>query len=175
MVIYKDFYARIEYPAGGRHCKPTPVNVVSSVSCFFMSTARVKQCQRQQMSPMHKEMVLLRSLYQLLNEASHLTAFCAWYSGPHLPADEAWYWPKCILRSGWLCVIIRKMWFFDCSCIYIVPCLVILIIFSCVHMQPLLWLFNSYSETCVKWSFYSEASQPVVTYYSNLQPFPYSN
>ena len=26
---------------------------------------------------LHKEMVLSRSLYQLLNKASHLTAFCA--------------------------------------------------------------------------------------------------
>ena len=43
------------------------------------------------------------------DKASHLTAFCAWDSSPHLLLTlvqlmhEAWYWPKCILHSGWLC------------------------------------------------------------------------
>ena len=31
-------------------------------------------------------------------------------------ADEAWYWPKCILHSGWLYITSRQeMWFVDCS------------------------------------------------------------
>ena len=30
-----------------------------------------------------------RSLYRLLNKASHLTAFCAWYGSPHLPVTPA--------------------------------------------------------------------------------------
>ena len=37
-------------------------------------------------------------------------------------ADEASYWPKRVLRSGWLCIaylglLLREMWFVDCSCI----------------------------------------------------------
>ena len=43
-------------------------------------------------------------------------------------ADEAWYWPKPVLHSGWLCitsrpVLIREMWFFDCSWILFNGCL----------------------------------------------------
>ena len=54
-----------------------------------------------------------------------LHAFFSCDSSPHLlvpysAADEAWYWPKYILCSGWLRitsrpVFFRKMWFIDSS------------------------------------------------------------
>ena len=61
---------------------------------------------------LHKERLHLRSLY-LLYEIT--------VSASQSPstADEAWYWPKHILHSGWLCLILRllfrEMWFIDCS------------------------------------------------------------
>ena len=51
-------------------------------------------------------------LYTCTYKASHLTAFCAWDSSPHLlghpsTADETWYCQKCILCDGWLCILSR--------------------------------------------------------------------
>ena len=46
--------------------------------------------------------VPLKNSTELLNKASHLTAFCAWDSSPHLPVNpwvqlmKVWHWLKCI-------------------------------------------------------------------------------
>ena len=53
---------------------------------------------------------------------SHTTRkLCHTSPGHPSTADEAWYWPKCVLNSARLYItprpiFIREMWFIDCSC-----------------------------------------------------------
>ena len=65
---------------------------------------------------MHSIYTVFLSVTNLLDnyKATHLTAFCEWDSGRGSlghpsAADEAWYWPKCILRSGWLYITSRSL------------------------------------------------------------------
>ena len=69
---------------------------------------------------------LLVRPYGTYVKVSHLTAFCAWDSSPHLPVTPAllrkpaWYWQKhAPHRVGYHLVLsfFREMWFVDCNCV----------------------------------------------------------
>ena len=34
-------------------------------------------------------------------QRSAICTACTWHAVPTFPADEAWYWPKCVLHTGW--------------------------------------------------------------------------